>query len=472
MCWPRAPTSGRSIPRRSSRAPTAIWPWSGCQSSRRVWVWTAWLAGSRPGPRAAPWRSWATSPISADWSAPCSPPRTGRSWSCARARPACSSSPVLSARAAPPSTGSSARSTSGCWAPRVPERSEGLLTAPAPGAARRIALTLLDAASAARERLTDANDAEALHDFRVAMRRLRSTLRAYQAQLDAVVPAKLRRRLRDLARATGEARDVEVQISWLERQRNELAPARRAGVPWLLARLTERRDRAYEDIRQRIAPKFDRLARRLRRALGATPTPDATLPPSLASVIAELLVDQGSDLERRLALIRSPANHAEAHAARIRVKRARYLLEPVVREAVPAAPVLRRLKQVQQLLGDLHDLQVVIVRLGEAAAERTRRLHHLAVGGDGGATARGPRPATSGLLALARVARADQERLFRRLVSRRVAHSLPAELATLAAELRPPSGLAATPAVVWRPRRTPARQAAALPIRYTPPARA
>src|SRR5207253_2675840 len=84
--------------------------------------------------------------------------------------------------------------------------------------------------------------------------------------------------------------------------------------------------------------------------------------------------------------------HAEAHAARIRVKRARYLLEPVVREAKPAAAVVRRLKQVQQLLGDLHDLQVVIVRLGDAAAEaaaqRTRRLYELAVGGDRGAAAR------------------------------------------------------------------------------------
>ncbi|HYR32187.1 MAG TPA: CHAD domain-containing protein, partial [Gemmatimonadales bacterium] len=87
------------------------------------------------------------------------------------------------------------------------ERPESLLTEPAPRAARRIALTLLDAASAARERLTNADDAEALHDFRVAMRRLRSTLRAYQPQLIALVPAKLRRRLRELARATGEARD-------------------------------------------------------------------------------------------------------------------------------------------------------------------------------------------------------------------------------------------------------------------------
>jgi len=341
-------------------------------------------------------------------------------------------------------------------------RPENLLAAPAPGAARRIALSLLDAATAARERLPDASDAEALHDFRVAMRRLRSTLRAYQPQLEAVVPAKLRRRLRDLARATGEARDVEVQISWLERQRNELPGARRAGVPWLLSRLTQRRERAYQDIRERIAPKFERLARRLRRALGSVPPPDATLPASLASLIAQLLEDQGSDLERLL------ANHAEAHAARIRVKRARYLLEPVVQEAKPAAAVVQRLKHVQQLLGDLHDLQVVIGRLGDAAAEaaaqRTRRLHELAVGGERGAAARGPRPATSGLLALARVARATQERLFRRLVGRRVARSLPAELMALAAELRPPAPIvAAAPA---------ARPHLPLPARYTHRARA
>src|SRR5439155_900230 len=214
---------------------------------------------------------------------------------------------------------------------------------------------------------------------RVAMRRLRSTLRAYQPQLDAVVPSKLRRRLRDLARATGEARDVEVQIAWLEHRRDELRPARRAGVPWLLARLTERRERAYRDIRERIAPKFDRLARRLRRALGSTPARDATLPPLLASLIAQLLEEQGSDLEQRLALIRSPA---------------------------------------------------------------------------------------SGLLALARVARATQERLFRRLVNRRVARTLPAELAALAAELRPPAGPVAPPIAAW-PSRAPARPPGPLPARYT-----
>src|SRR5437870_3540493 len=255
MSWLRAPTSGRSRPRRSSRAPTATSPSNGWRSSRRARAWTAWWRGSRADTRAAASGSWGTSPISADWFAHCSPTRAGRSWSCARARPVCSSFPARWGGARRRSIGFSVRNTSGCSAPRMTKRPDNLLAAPAPRAAHRIALSLLDAATAARERLPDTGDAEALHDFRVAMRRLRSTLRAYQPQLEAVVPPKLRRRLRDLARATGVARDVEVQISWLERRRGELPPGRRAGVPWLLARLTERRERAYRDIRERIGAR-------------------------------------------------------------------------------------------------------------------------------------------------------------------------------------------------------------------------
>jgi len=60
------------------------------------------------------------------------------------------------------------------------------------------------------------------------------------------------------------------------------------------------------------------------------------------------------------------------------------------------------------------------------------------------------------------VARATQERLFRRLVSRRVTHSLPSDLATLAAELRPPAPIAAPRA---------ARAHLPLPARYTHRAR-
>ena len=73
-----------------------------------------------------------------------------------------------------------------------------LLARPAAEATRLIALGYLDDASAAATRLDDPEDEEALHDFRVALRRLRSTLRAYRPQLRESARRSSRDRL-DLA---------------------------------------------------------------------------------------------------------------------------------------------------------------------------------------------------------------------------------------------------------------------------------
>ena len=51
-----------------------------------------------------------------------------------------------------------------------------LLPRPPEEGARRLALSYLDQAARARPRLADPADAEALHDFRVGLRRLRSCL--------------------------------------------------------------------------------------------------------------------------------------------------------------------------------------------------------------------------------------------------------------------------------------------------------
>src|SRR6202521_4568478 len=81
--------------------------------------------------------------------------------------------------------------------------------------ARRLALAYLDDAAAALPRLADLEDAEALHDLRVAVRRLRSSLKAHHAQLGDSVPKKLARRLRRLPPAPRAGRDAAVQIEWL-----------------------------------------------------------------------------------------------------------------------------------------------------------------------------------------------------------------------------------------------------------------
>ena len=65
-----------------------------------------------------------------------------------------------------------------------------LLTEPTPRAARVIALHLLDVLDTEHERLGRPGDADALHDFRVALRRLRSWLRAYRRDVKDSVGTK------------------------------------------------------------------------------------------------------------------------------------------------------------------------------------------------------------------------------------------------------------------------------------------
>ena len=76
----------------------------------------------------------------------------------------------------------------------------------------RVAYGFLDEARAGCVRLGDPNDETALHDFRVAIRRLRSTLGTWREALRGTIKKKHRRVLRDVQRATGGGRDAEVAI--------------------------------------------------------------------------------------------------------------------------------------------------------------------------------------------------------------------------------------------------------------------
>ena len=308
----------------------------------------------------------------------------------------------------------------------MPEYPADLLTRPAAGAAALVCLALLDAAHVASQRLSDPSDAEALHDFRVAVRRLRSILRSFRSELDDAVPRKLRNRLRDLTRATAAGRDAEVLIALVKDLEAKITRGQRAGVPWLVARLADRRDRAYDEIRSELAPEFQRLERRLRRALWSAsrrPGGPASEVPTFGAAAATLLSEHTALLEQELATLQSAADESTAHGIRITAKRLRYLLELLVGAEPRTAAVLVRVKAIQTLLGDLHDLQVLGVHLagavGDAAAERARRLHALTLSGTlhRSAAPRGPRAATTGMLALARLVHQAQAQLFQRFTA-------------------------------------------------------
>ena len=142
-----------------------------------------------------------------------------------------------------------------------------LLEEPVERAARIVALDLLATASKNRARLKNKRNTDALHDFRVGVRRLRSWLRALDPWLEGSVPRKPRRRLRRAARATNASRDADVRLIWLRSQRAELTPAERPGLSWVIKRITDDRAKTFEtDVRQG-ARAFDRAERKLDHTL-------------------------------------------------------------------------------------------------------------------------------------------------------------------------------------------------------------
>jgi CHAD domain-containing protein/CYTH domain-containing protein len=267
-------------------------------------------------------------------------------------------------------------------AARPPRLPDDLLTRVPEEGARLVALDLATRAAAARARLDDPDDAEALHDFRVAVRRLRSTLAAYGPELAGSVGKREAQRLRRAARGTNAGRDLEVQIAWLDAQRARMYSRQRPGALWLRARLASaKRDadaKAAGAVGKKVAKALATLLRDLRRyklrARVALPG-DAPRPtPRFATVVAARLRDGAAALGDGLAAYAAlraagddpDAAAEQAHEARLAAKRVRYLLEGVARQVEGAKPVVEQLKHLQEQLGELHDLDVLAVMLARA----------------------------------------------------------------------------------------------------------
>ena len=208
-------------------------------------------------------------------------------------------------------------------------------------------------------------DPEDLHQMRVATRRSRAFLRAARPLLDREWAAGLRDELGWLGSALGPARDLDVL---LEQIRADLAAigADAGDADALLDSLeTEHREARAVVVDALGDPRYLRLLDALD---GVEPKPGSG---KAGASLADLWWDEFRRTRRRFGKLgRSPTDE-DLHAARIRVKRARYAAELGAGElGDPGQRFVAAAKRLQDVLGEHQDAHVAELRIAAWAAER------------------------------------------------------------------------------------------------------
>ncbi|MGZ4372431.1 MAG: CHAD domain-containing protein, partial [Gaiellaceae bacterium] len=159
------------------------------------------------------------------------------------------------------------------------------------------------------------DDPEAVHDFRVAVRRMRSVLKSTRALFDEEWLQALREELRWLGGELAPARDLDVLLARLGK---EAGPEE---MPVLKLLETERR-RAWKRARAALSgERYLKLLDRLSAAVESPPVRQADL--SLEAVAAR----EFTKLRRAARKLGPKATADQVHRARILAKRARYAAE-------------------------------------------------------------------------------------------------------------------------------------------------
>jgi CHAD domain-containing protein len=112
----------------------------------------------------------------------------------------------------------------------------------------------------------DTTDVERVHDMRVATRRLRAALEVFALAFPRKRHRKALKRVKALADALGERRDLDVEIELLEGLAPDVVEPDREALQALIADLRERRGEANEALAPHVRRKrLKKLRRRLRK---------------------------------------------------------------------------------------------------------------------------------------------------------------------------------------------------------------
>ena len=228
---------------------------------------------------------------------------------------------------------------------------------------RQRLVSLLKAMPAAQ-----AGDETSVHEARVASRRLREALPVLGASADERTLGRAEKRVRRLTRALGPVRELDVTLLLLAELEGKGATAPRA-IARVREKVTAERLARRQEMLEEITPsRLNKLCKRLVKVAAPESPPQ---PPT------DELVEAAQQAGKRARRLKAAIDHAGSiyladrlHRVRVAAKKLRYALE-IQRELTHSRTTARltRLKVQQDLLGRMHDLEILIDRTRQVQEE-------------------------------------------------------------------------------------------------------
>jgi len=195
-------------------------------------------------------------------------------------------------------------------------------------------------------------EVEAVHDLRVAARRLRAAVGVLAANPEGRRAHRADKTLRDLARAAGRGRDLDVGFAILE----ALPAAASPGNVRLRRALSASRSRARFLSREALLDLDLAHLRRSLRALVASASIDRSV---LAERLDALRLREEAVIEAELGTGRTWPAPEQLHAARRAARRLRYAAEIEALFDGASSDAADRWRKMQSRLGDIQDRHVL-----------------------------------------------------------------------------------------------------------------
>ncbi|GAB4555863.1 MAG: hypothetical protein OHK0023_27580 [Anaerolineae bacterium] len=208
-------------------------------------------------------------------------------------------------------------------------------------------------------------EVEAIHEMRVATRRLRSAMRIFRGYYRKDATRSFRLTLRELAEKLGEVRDLDVYREHILSHSDEQAPYARRGLRAYAKALAYRRGLMTDALHAWL--ESDAYAHFLTEFVKFLNSDSRDIQPAspyapirICDVLPSLVYAQWAAIRAYEPHVSSAPSSA-LHLLRIEIKRLRYLLEaftPILSDTCQIP--INACKQMQEFLGELQDSQVAV----------------------------------------------------------------------------------------------------------------